>query len=369
MFSDAQRADSRQALVSYLDRPEIASQQAVEDQGRHLTGNPSLSIAFRHSGWSHLRRLVVESLKRTAQPETRIAGFADCGSHTYVLRSLEDPTLHRLAGSSCHDRFCLPCANERTHAIAMNVTEQLVGKQSRFLTLTLKATNDPLLVTLDRLYAAFQTLRRRAFWKRRVTGGVAFLECKWVEKTHHWHPHFHILIEGAFIPYQRLKSLWYEITGDSFIVDIRLVKTSQEAARYVTKYASKPFNKSFVNRPHLLDEAVVTLKGRKLVVTFGTWKNVVLARHVSEGAWESVGSLDDLLSRAAYGDVDAREILTSITTRDLAELYARAPPPQPVHTLTETMTLPRHLDADGKPRQLTFFGTWSATGTYRYPND
>lgn len=367
MFSPAQQADNLQAFVSFLDAPETALRHSWQDQGARLSVNPSLSVAFRHSGWARLRRLIVEALRRTDQPETRIAAFADCGSHSYVLQSLENRELYRLAGSSCHDRFCLPCANERSHAIALNVTEQLVGKQSRFLTLTLKATDQPLAVTLDRLYTAFQTLRRRAFWKRRVTGGVAFLECKWVTKTCHWHPHFHILMEGRFIPYDRLKALWYEITGDSFIIDIRLVRTSAEAARYVTKYASKPFNKSYVNQSNLLDEAICALKGRKLVVTFGTWRGVILARHVSEGAWQQIGTLDSLLSQAAYGDHDAQLILAALTTSDLTELYARAPPPEPPTPNVKSLPPPRHLDVDGKPRQLTWFGMWSATGTYRYP--
>lgn len=367
MFSQAQQDENLRTLSAYLDAPETASRLAWQDQGARLSVNPSLSVAFRHSGWARLRRLVVESLRRTAQPETRIASFADCGSHSYVLQSIENRKLYRLAGSSCHDRFCLPCANERSHAIALNVIEHLVGKQSRFLTLTLKATNDPLAVQLHRLYAAFQTLRRRAFWKRHVTGGVAFLECKWLQGTRHWHPHFHILIEGGYMHYQRLKSLWYEITGDSYIIDIRLVRTSAEAARYVTKYASKPFNSSYVNRPDLLDEAVVALKGRKLVVTFGTWRKVILARHVSEGAWEQIGSLELLVSQAAHGDETVRAILASITNRDLSELYARAPPPPPLNLVSDSLTRPGHLDADGKPRQLTWFGVWSATGTYRYP--
>lgn len=356
MFSPAQQAENLRTLCAFLDAPETKSRHLWQREGAALSVNPSLSVAFRHSGWARLRRLVVESLRRTGQPNSRIASFADCGSHSYVLQSVENRELYRLAGSACHDRFCLPCAKERSHAIALNVTEQLVAKQSRFLTLTLKATDQPLDVTLDRLYAAFQTLRRRAFWKRRVTGGVAFLELKWIERTHHWHPHFHVLIEGRFIPYQRLKSLWYEITGDSFIVDIRLVRTSSEAARYVTKYASKPFNKSFSDRPNQLDEAVVALKGRKLVVTFGTWRGVILARHVSEGAWEQIGTLDSLLSQAAYGDETVRAILASITNRDLTDLYARAPPPCDVK-----------LPERPPRRQLTWFGVWSKDGTYRYP--
>lgn len=351
-------ASGVRTLQAFLEAPESKSRHAWEDQGAALSANHSLSVTFRHSGWKRERRLVVEALRRTDQPESRLSCFAACGTYSYVLRSLEDPNVYRIAGSACHDRFCLPCAKDRSNSIALNVLDKIVGKQVRFLTLTLKATDAPLADQLDHLYDAFQTLRRRAFWKRRVTGGVAFLECKWIARTAHWHPHFHILIQGKFIPYQRLKSLWYEITGDSYIIDIRLVRDSRHASGYVTKYASKPFNSSFIARPNQLDESIVALKGRKLVVTFGTWRSVILTRPVATGTWEHVGTLDSVITRAAHGDKRSAAILASLTDRDLSGLYARAPP----------------LPADPPPapppmHQLTWFGVWLSTGTYLYPQD
>ncbi|KKM66401.1 hypothetical protein LCGC14_1481560 [marine sediment metagenome] len=344
------------SLRTFLEAPESKSRHAWQDAGAAIDVQHSLSLSFRHSGWKRERRLVVEALRRTGQPESRLSCFAACGTYSYVLRSLDDPTLYRIAGSACHDRFCLPCAKDRSNSIALNVLDQIVGKQVRFLTLTLKATDAPLPDQLDRLYDAFQTLRRRAFWKRKVTGGVAFLECKWIARTGHWHPHFHILIQGKFMPFQNLKSLWYEITGDSYIIDIRLVRDSLQASRYVTKYASKPFNSSFITRPDQLDESVLALKGRKLVVTFGTWRSVLLTRPVATGAWEHVGTLDSIITRAANGDLSSAAILASLTDRDLSPLYARAPP----YVVDPPPTPPSF-------HQLTWFGVWQRAGAYRYP--
>lgn len=324
----------------------------VHPWGRELE-DPPLTVTFRHSGWTRARGLIYDALIRTAQAAARLYEFRVCGSHAYILRSLTDPDRFRLAGSSCHDRFCLPCANERSHGIAMNVIDRIIGKEVRFLTLTVRSTDESLDQLLDKLYGSFQALRRRAFWKRRVTGGIAFLELTYSAGKERWHPHFHILIEGRFIPHQQIKALWYELTGDSHIVDIRLVRSTTEAARYVTKYASKPFNNTFVNRPNRLDEAIVTLKGRKLLTTFGDWRGVTLARPVTDDAWEHIGTLADFIAYAARGDTWARHVLSTLTDIDLQPIYARAPPQLP------TLGSPPILE------QLTFFGTWQHDGTWR----
>ncbi len=338
-----------------LEPPETDSHQpSTADLGRFDT-DARASVAFRHSGWTHARTLIWTALHRPKQPDSSRREYAECGSHAYVLRSLDDPSCFRIAGSACHDRFCLPCANERAHAIALNIVDACDSRQTRFLTLTLKSGVESLAELLDKLYACFQALRRRAFWKKRVTGGVCFLEVTWSEQRQRWHPHFHLLIEGKYLPHEQLKRHWFELTGNSTIVDIRLVRDTSHAIRYVTKYASKPFNNTYVNRPARLDEAIIALKGRKLVLTFGTWRGVLLARTPTEGAWEHVASLERVISLAALGDVDCVAILQSLTGQDLPSLYAHATPipPEPPP--------PRPPDD-----QLTWFGTWRADGTYAH---
>jgi hypothetical protein len=345
-------------LCAYLDAPETELREQLQREGAALDATASLSVTFRHSGWARDRRLVLEALIRTKQTPNRRKEFAECGSHAYVLRNVDDPTEHRIAGSACHDRFCKPCGSERSQAIALNVLDAITDKQVRFLTLTVRSENEPLAELLDHLYTSFQSLRRTAFWKRRVTGGVALLEVKRNVSDDRWHPHFHCLVEGKFLPQKDLKRIWNRITGNSFIVDIRLVRASSEAARYVAKYAANPLHKSYLGQPASLDEAIVALKGRKLAVTFGTWRGVTLARTIADGAWQNVGSLDSWIANAAHGDALAIEVLETLTNVDLTDLYARAPPEPPPK--------PTPIEQD---RQLEWFGTWQRNGSWRCPYD
>jgi hypothetical protein len=326
----------------------------LADTARPIREPRSLAVCFRHSGWQGDRTRIYEALDRTAQPQSRRLNFENCGAHAHVLRNVDDPSVYRVAGSGCHDRFCLPCANERSHAISLNVLEVIKGHTLRFLTLTIKSDAQPLPELLDKLHDSFQKLRRTKLWKKCVTGGVAFLEINWSVDKQRWHPHFHILIEGSYLPYQQLKKLWHFITGDSFVIEIRIIRDGLVAARYVTKYASKPANKTFIAIPDRLDEAIVALKGRKLLVTFGTWRGITLAQTPSEGAWENVGSLERYIESAATGDSHAIAVLQSLTTANLESLYARAPP------LPQTGP-----DRNIPDPQATWFGTWSNDGTWR----
>jgi len=330
-----------------------AVQSQLDDTDKRVRDPPTLSINFRHSGWAHNRLLVYRALQRTDQSFSRREGFAYCGSSAYVLQSVDNPTVYKLAGSSCHDRFCLPCASDRGRGIAGNVLEYTAGRTIRFLTLTLKSSHDALDAQLDRLYAAFARLRRRALWLEHVTGGIAFLELTYNSSASTWHPHFHALIEGKYLPQPLLKKLWLEITTDSYVVDIRAVRDHAEAARYVTKYASKPFNNTFLNRPDPLDEAIRGLKGRKTILSFGLWRGLTVVTPPSPDGWIHIAPLEDVLTKAASGDTEALHILAVLTDADLGPILARAPP------------VPAYTAPPPKPmRQCTFFGSWANDNCY-----
>ena len=315
------------------------------------TGIPAneLSQVFRHGGWAGHRRLVYDALKRTMRPVTRIASFADCGSQAYVLKSLGEPPVYRVAGSSCHDRMCTPCATERSRTVAQNVIDRMGSQRVRFITFTLRHSTDSLASLLDKLYDAFKRIQRTKLWRAHVTGGVAFLEVKYSDRVEGWHPHFHVLATGKYIDKRVLQSTWQTITADSFVVDIRLPGGKKNVAHYVAKYASKPLNRSFIHRPPLLDEAIVALKGRRLCTTFGGWRGVLLVDKPDEEAWENIGPLSAWLQRAVDGDDDALQVLHQVhagrtdVCMELKPLFARPPPlarptptpPEPVLFLTD----------------------------------
>lgn len=341
-------------LPSRLDAPEKESQAAGERAGRAVARHDTACQHFRHSGWTHNRQLLAESLARTGQSLTRQDGFWDCGSYAYVLESVDRPGTFRVAGSACHDRFCVPCAQERSYTIAGNVLDAIRGKEVRFLTLTIKTDGLTLKESLAKLYKAFAALRRRRWIQRKMWGGVAFLELKWSESGNRWHPHLHCLTTGTYLAKRELSAIWHSITGDSFIVDIQRPKNDDDVARYVSKYASKPFNNTFVGRPELIDEAVVAMKGRKLAMTWGSWRGLQLTATPDDGAWEHVAPLSVVIASARAGDQAMVAILKAIWHGSIDCLLSRAPPPSGTEaSLSQTQ------------EQATFIDRWETDGTWK----
>ncbi len=340
--------DERSVLPSRLDPTEtkspceslgvtVTAESHDTCLGRTGLSDQELSQVFRHSGWAGHRRLVYQSLQRTRQSLGRVLGFWDCGAGAYVLKSTDDPPRYRVAGSSCHDRFCNPCATARARVIAQNVIDRLAGVRVRFITFTLRHSTETLAELLDRLYASFRTMQRTRLWRDNVKGGVGFLEVKHSDRSDGWHPHFHVLVEGKYIDKKALQRTWHDITGDSFIVDIRLPRGPKNVAHYITKYASKPLSTSFLHDRHLLDEAVQALKGRRLCTTFGGWRGVLLVDKPDEEGWTNLGPLTDWIRKAATGDQTARDLLNQINADNTAVcmelaplLHPRPPPDRPI---------------------------------------
>lgn len=266
---------------------------------------------FRHAGWAPIRRRVFAALEATEQPIARRNAFATCGSSAMLLESDSEPRQYRIGATYCHDRLCTPCANARSAEIARCLHARTAGLPLSFITLTLCGQGQDLRTLLDRLYKAFRGLRAHPRWKDKVRGGAAFLEVKYSDKAGRWHPHLHLIADADYFDQQELSDIWRTITHDSFIVDIRRVKDDAIVQRYVTKYASKPLNSSFSNSPDLLQEAVISLKGRRLCFCFGTWYRTPLheidaADDAAAPGWSPICTLEQLLADAESGDPAAR---------------------------------------------------------------
>jgi hypothetical protein len=309
---------------SYLDLQETNAHQCqlewpsqVEPPRDEYRVEPILPVeaVFRHSGWQHARRLIWSAFIELHQPAPRLDAFANCGSCCRVEVS-KDGKDFRLTANYCHDRWCLPCGKARSAEICSVLSDLTDKKTVRFVTLTLRHSDTALKAQIDRLYDAFAKLRRRDFWKKHVKGGACFLELKVSRSGRQWHPHLHILVETPWLPQKDLSRAWHEITGDSYIVDVRPIRSRGELLAYVTKYASKPMDASvYNNRPKLL-EAIQALKGRRLCLTFGTWRGVELrCPPAAAGDWLVVGSYADLLFAAANQDASAIRILESLQRR------------------------------------------------------
>lgn len=317
-------------LFLQLERPETNPQNDLSRTAGVLSDDGQLASRFRHNGWHRRRQQIYDSLHRTRQSKSRIANFADCGSTAYVYRAIDDPDVFRLGGSSCRDRFCIPCAIDRSRCLATNVLNTLGKRPARFVTLTLRQNDHHLRDVLDKLYDSFRRLRARSFWKQRVLGGCAFIEVLYNASNEAWNVHLHAIVHGRYLPKRDLSREWYEVTGDSFIVKVKLVEDERAIGQYVVKYVSKPFNDTFMNRTPYLDTVINTMVGRRLCITFGDWRGIRLTESPNERQWISLGTFHDVVSRALDGEAECLRAIQTICgerTHEVIGQVQRARPP------------------------------------------
>lgn len=265
--------------------------------------------AYRHRDWHVTRFKTWQALNRIHTNDKTLTAFANCGSAMWLERCQADGDL-RIGCNKCRNRWCQACGRERAARIVNGTLQVMSGKCPRFLTLTLRHSATPLTDQIDRIYESFKKLRKRESWNNHVTGGAAFLEVKLSDKDGLWHVHLHCLIEGEYWDGREIAREWHAVTGDSFIIDIRPVENHEYRARYVTKYVTKPADASVYRDCDKLDELLVAMRGRRLCLTFGTWRGHKLDEaEVDEREFASVGSVYFLASAAQNGDTAARLII------------------------------------------------------------
>lgn len=287
-------------------------------------------VAFRHRGWQPNRKRVADSFFRVGIADNRRDAFRRCGSWAWVVRHPTDPDRYAVMADKCHDRFCAPCTRERSHLIASRLAERLVRKPHRLITFTIRSTNEPLTGLLDKLQTSFAKVRRIDPWRRRILGGVAFIEVHWNADKQRWHPHIHCICEGSYVPDSALQAAWYRVTGDSYVVDVRLIRDADKACQYVAKYAAKGLSRTFVRDPDRLDEAITALSGRRLANTFGTWRYWKLYETAEPLDWWPIAPLSEFRERALRGDPEAIRVLTLLKgNTPCPKRNSRDPPPPP----------------------------------------
>jgi Replication protein len=257
---------------------------------------------FRHGGWHQDRQRVFDALQATAAPLGRQERFANCGCDCVIEYS---PTLqkHRVRASYCGDRFCLPCSRNRAMKVQANLVEWCRGERVRFVTLTLRPISDSLSDCLNHLLQSFTRLREAKAWSDKVTAGAYTIEITRGKAGSHWHVHLHALVIGSYIDQADLSEAWQRASRGSRIVDVREVKDHDRGVYYVAKYAAKGFSQSVVLNHDWLSECVCALRGRRLLGTFGEWRNRRLEdRREDADDWRTVGRFVTVHAAALRGE-------------------------------------------------------------------
>ena len=201
----------------------------------------------------------------------------------------------------CNQHLLCPfCAGIRASKAIQKYSERVdeVLKQNRklkvaLLTLTVKNGHD-LQERSSHLITSLRTLiKRRQDYKKKgrgfnefckIDGAMYSYENTYNEQTGEWHPHVHMLVLlNDWIDQEQLSETWHEITGDSFVVDVRIVKKSKEfgyakAAAEVCKYALK-FGDLTVEKTW---EAFKILKGKRLSGAFGSLYGVKIPENLAD---------------------------------------------------------------------------------------
>lgn len=289
----------------------------------------------RHQYWPAERQRVYAALAAAGTTPSALESFVNCGADAFLLRQKADATQYKFGLNTCRSRWCQPCQRERAAVIRANLTPLLASARLRFVTLTLRSGDEPLKLTLDRLYAAFKKLRATPLWKRTVTAGAAFTELHHRPEQRRWHCHLHILVRGSWIPQAELSALWNVCTSGSPIVHIRFVHSTDNAADYVCKYVSKPGGCLHTQTDATLIEAVKALRGRRLLLTFGDWRTAKLSKDHDAEVWEMVAWSAEFTAGLRADDEHANAIRTYLHAflagQDVGTftLAPRAPPPEP----------------------------------------
>lgn len=287
--------------------------QAASGRGPVYASQPE--IAFRHRHWHDDRLRVRKALLVSNHSRARVERFDNCGGECVVEVSA-DGSRHRLRATYCGDRWCQPCMAARAKKVSAQLVGWMHGKKLAFDCYTLRADGKSLKERLDHLLASFVRLRTCGWWKRNVQGGAATVQITRGRKKRHWHVHLHVIRTGPVWDRASQTAAWRKASKTSFIVDSEEVYSEQEAADYLARYASRGCERDVILSPSALVEAVVSLRGRRMLIPFGDWKRVE-DRDEDEVKveWKRVERFDRITDAARRGEAWALGVFASLKVK------------------------------------------------------
>ncbi len=244
---------------------------------------------------------VVDYMETMPEHQTTARRVKTCGDYL-VFRHYFTIDRVRLHGASLCGKhlLCCLCAIRRgakylkAYLVRFQVLQERNPNLKAYLvTLTVKDGPD--------LAERFNHLVKgqRELWKRKqrgrgscldgVAGAVWSYEVKRGQGSGVWHPHLHMIALAECQPDQaQLATEWLNITGDSFVVDVRPIDQEDPATGFVEvfKYAVKFSEQEPADTVH----AWATLASKRLIGSAGLFRGV----EVPESLLDDLEGLEDL---------------------------------------------------------------------------
>lgn len=213
-----------------------------------------------------------------------VARIRHCGEYLAFRHYFTVDKVRLHAGSFCEKSLLCPLCAIRRGSKALQaylqrwevIQAEKPALRAFLMTLTVKDGPD--------LAERFKHLHKaqRELWMRKhrargsvldaVEGAVWSYEAKRGSGSGQWHPHLHAIVLAPSAPDQaELRREWLEITGDSFMCDVRPivgdpVEGFMEVFKYAVKFSDQPLSDTW--------HAFQVLKGKRLLGSAGCFRGV-----------------------------------------------------------------------------------------------
>ena len=230
---------------------------------------------------------VAKYMRESGNHQAMAEKVASCGDYLTFRNYFTVDQIRLHQASLCKKHLLCPlCAIRRGAKALKSYLDRWEAIQAE------KPRLRPFLVTLtvkdgDDLAERFRHLMKaqHELWKRKhrgrgcsldgVAGAVWSYEVKRGKGSGKWHPHLHMVALAEIPPSaEKLSQEWHQITGDSFIVDVRPIDQDDPVSGFVEvfKYAVKFSEQPPADTVHCWE----TLKGRRLLGNAGCFRGVVV---------------------------------------------------------------------------------------------
>lgn len=293
----------------------ISAQESLSQEIRSLSHYTALPGRLDRNAAMHRRAIqMAQYIRDTQEINDRTSHQANrltkCGHYLHFrdYYQVDQVRLHR-ADFCMQHLLCPLCAGRRGAKFTekyMERTEIILVKDPDLVpylvTLTVKDGPDlrERYQHLNRSYRMMMEQRRNAKKGRgnanleicKAAGGVGAYEFKRGEGSGLWHPHGHNMWLCHEAPdVEKLAREWYNITGDSYIVDVRQFSDDPvpgflEVGRYALKFSSMDLPDNY--------EAAEVLSRRRLIQSFGNLYGVKIPDNLADEPLENQPYLDRL---------------------------------------------------------------------------
>lgn len=269
--------------LATLAGPEVNKEQNLDDRLARYGKAKKHNLAIRNYILEH------------HPGKANITGpMAECGSYL-VFRNFYTMGETRLFSANfCRKHLlCRLCACARSAKVMrryMARYESIIADDPTvkpyLVTLTVR-DGESLHERINHLMSCFRSLCKRRHGKRdiseikKASAAVFSYEVKRGANSGLWHPHVHCLMLCSVpIDQKKLSAEWHRITGDSFIVDVRPIDTTDPSGGFleVFKYAVKFSDQPPADTWHCFE----VLSSRRMVGSFGDFYGFVEPEELSD---------------------------------------------------------------------------------------